>query len=89
MMLIWLGGLLFGLWWVWPHIEAMELTGDLVMALAWLIAGGAACAVGVPVVLVLWRRHRWKVVELDEARREMRAEVESIRELLQSRHLHN
>ena len=42
MMLIWLGGLLFGLWWVWPHIEAMELTGDLVMALAWLIAGGAA-----------------------------------------------
>ncbi|MGH7546993.1 MAG: hypothetical protein ACREMM_02305 [Gemmatimonadales bacterium] len=54
-----------------------------------LIAGGAACAVGVPLVLVLWRRHRRKVAELDQARREVRAEVESIRELLQSRHLHN
>lgn len=54
-----------------------------------LIAGGAACALGVPVVVVLWRRHRRKVAELDEARREMRAEVESIRELLQSRHLHD
>ncbi|HEU5262378.1 MAG TPA: hypothetical protein VFU41_13255 [Gemmatimonadales bacterium] len=54
-----------------------------------LIAGGAACALGVPVVVVLWRRHRRKVAELAEARREMRAEVESIRELLQSRHLHN
>jgi len=54
-----------------------------------LMAGGAACAFGVPVVVVLWRRHRRKMTELDEARREMRAEVESIRELLQSTHLHN
>ena len=54
-----------------------------------LVAGGATCAVGVPVVLVLWRRHRQKVAELNEARREMRAEVESIRHLLQSKHLRN
>lgn len=56
MMLIWLGGLLFGLWWVWPHIEAMELTADLVMALAWLIAGGAAWLLA----LNLGFQHYWR-----------------------------
>ncbi len=54
-----------------------------------LIASGAACAAGVPVVVVLWRRHRRNVAELEAARREMRAEVESIRDLLHGKHLHN
>ncbi len=45
MMLVWLGGLLVGLWWVWPHFERLELTGDLVMALVWLIMGAAAWGV--------------------------------------------
>lgn len=54
-----------------------------------LLAGGAACGVGVPGVIVLWRRHRRKLAELEQARREIRAEVESIRELLESKHLLN
>lgn len=40
-------------------------------------------------VIVYWRRHRHTIAELDAARREMRAEVEAIRELLQSRHFQN
>lgn len=54
-----------------------------------LIVGGATCAAAVPGVIVLWRHHRRKVAELQQAQREMRAEVESIRELLHGRHLHN
>jgi hypothetical protein len=42
LMAVWLGGLLFGLWWVWPHFERGELTGDLVLAVLWLVGGGAA-----------------------------------------------
>jgi hypothetical protein len=39
MMLLWLGGLLFGLWWVWPHFERASLTSDLVIAMLWLTTG--------------------------------------------------
>ncbi len=57
------------------------------------IVGGAACGAGVLGVVLAWRRHRRKVVELAaeiaEARRAMRAEVESIRELLREHHLQN
>jgi hypothetical protein len=57
MMLCWLGGLLFGIWWVWPIIEARQLTGDLVLALAWLIAGGAAWLLALNIGLQrYWRR---------------------------------
>jgi hypothetical protein len=57
MMLCWLGGLLFGIWWVWPLIEARQLTGDLVLALAWLIAGGAAWLLALNIGLQrYWRR---------------------------------
>lgn len=45
MMLVWLAGLGFGLWWVWPHFERMELTGELVGALIWLVIGVAAWVV--------------------------------------------
>ncbi len=56
-MLCWLGGLLFGIWWVWPIIEARQLTGDLVLALAWLIAGGAAWLLALNIGLQrYWRR---------------------------------
>ena len=41
MMLVWLAGLLYGLWWVWPLFERMTLTADLVMAAVWLIVGPA------------------------------------------------
>jgi hypothetical protein len=31
-----------GLWWVWPLVERMTLSVDLVMAAVWLIVGTAA-----------------------------------------------
>jgi hypothetical protein len=42
MMLVWLGALLFGVWWVWPHFERMSLTADLVVAIFWLLTGTVA-----------------------------------------------
>ncbi len=54
-----------------------------------LLLGGGAC-VGAAVLVVLgWRRYRRALTDLDNARREMRAEVESIRLLLQRKHLQN
>jgi hypothetical protein len=42
MMLMWLGGLVWGLWWVWPHIQQMNATADLVFSLMWLTVGATA-----------------------------------------------
>lgn len=42
MMLLWLGGLLFGLWWVWPNFERGTLTGDVVVSVLWLTTGALA-----------------------------------------------
>lgn len=39
---VWLAGLGLGAWWVWPHFERMELTGDLVFSAVWLVIGAAA-----------------------------------------------
>jgi hypothetical protein len=55
MMLVWLAGLLYGLWWVWPLFERMTLTADLVMAAVWLIVGSAAWLVALNLGL---RRYR-------------------------------
>ena len=52
--------------------------------LRFLVAGGI-CALVAVVVVLLWRRYRRTLAELDQARREMRAEIESIRELLKTR----
>jgi len=54
-----------------------------------LVAGGAVCAVGVVLVIVAWRRYRRTLAELDDAQRDMRQEIESIRALLHRRHLNN
>jgi hypothetical protein len=57
MMLIWLGGLVFGLWWVWPHFQRLTLTTDLVVASLWLITGATAWIVALNVGLHrYWRR---------------------------------
>ena len=42
MMLAWLGGLILGIWWVWPHVQRMTLTVDLVSGLLWLSVGTTA-----------------------------------------------
>ena len=57
MMAVWLGALLFGLWWVWPHVERMQLTGELVAALLWLIMGALAWVLALRLGLArYWRR---------------------------------
>ena len=55
----------------------------------WLVFWGAVCLVAAVLVVFGWRRYRRAMTDLERARREMRAEVESIRELLQSKHLDN
>ncbi|MGH7567824.1 MAG: hypothetical protein ACREL9_02475 [Gemmatimonadales bacterium] len=54
-----------------------------------LVALGGVCGAGAAAVVVFWRRHRRTIAELEAVRREMRAEVERIRDLLQSRHFQN
>ena len=55
----------------------------------WLVFWGAACLVAAVLVVLGWRRYRRVMSDLERARREMRAEVESIRQLLQGKHLDN
>jgi beta-lactamase regulating signal transducer with metallopeptidase domain len=55
----------------------------------WLVFWGAVCLVAAVLVVIGWRRYRRVVSDLERARREMRAEVESIRQLLQGKHLDN
>ena len=53
------------------------------------IVWGGVCVVLVAPVIVLWRRYRRAMLELERDRRELRAEAESIRDLLHGKHLHN
>ena len=55
----------------------------------WLIFWSAVCLVAAMLVVVGWRRYRRVMSDLERDRREMRAEVESIRELLHGKHLDN
>jgi beta-lactamase regulating signal transducer with metallopeptidase domain len=54
-----------------------------------LVFWGAVCLVAAILVVIGWRRYRRVMSDLERARREMRAEVESIRELLHSKHFDN
>lgn len=54
-----------------------------------LVAAGGACALGVVLVVAGWRRYRRTMAELEDARHDMKHEVTSIRELLQSHHLND
>lgn len=54
-----------------------------------LIMWGGACFVGAVLVVLGWRRYRRAMTEIERARKEMRADVESIRDLLRGKHLHN
>jgi hypothetical protein len=57
LMFVWMCGLISGVWWVWPHIQSMALTADLVVGLMWLIIGAAAWGVALNVGLQrYWRR---------------------------------
>jgi len=54
-----------------------------------LIVSGVACSLAAVLVVLSWRRYRRAITELEQARREMQAEVQSIRDLLHSKQLHN
>ena len=54
-----------------------------------LIVGGVACGIAAVLVVLGWRRYRRAMAELEQARRDMRAEVESIRDLLRGKGLRN
>ena len=60
----------------------------LLFALAGRFVAAAVCAAAAAVVLVAWRRYRRALAELADARREMKREAESIRDLLHT-HLRN
>ncbi|PYP03748.1 MAG: hypothetical protein DMD25_06875 [Gemmatimonadetes bacterium] len=63
--------------------------GGFALGRQWLVFWGAVCVVAAVLVVIGWRRYRSVMSDLERARREMRAEVESIRELLQGKHLDN
>ncbi len=54
-----------------------------------LVAGGIACGLGACTVVLMWRRYRRTLAELEDRRREMRAEVEALRDLVKDKHLQN
>jgi hypothetical protein len=54
-----------------------------------LVAGGIVCTLTAGAVVLGWRRYRRTLTDLDAHRREVRAEVEAIRDLLKEKHLQN
>ena len=54
-----------------------------------LVAWGAVFFVSAGLVVIGWRRYRRLMADLEQAQRDMRAEIESIRALLHEKHLHN
>ena len=56
---------------------------------AMLVLWGGACVIAAGLVVMGWRRYRRVMAELERARRDMRAEVDSIRDLLRGKHLQN
>ena len=54
-----------------------------------LVLWGGVCLVAAGLVVLGWRRYRRLMTDLERARRDMRAEVESIRALLHGKNLHN
>lgn len=51
----------------------------------WLLLAAAACATASLLPVVAWRRYRRTLAELEDDRREMKREVEELRELLRNR----
>jgi hypothetical protein len=57
LMAIWLVALVFGGWWIWPLVERLQLTADLIISLVWLVIGGAAWLVALNLgIQRYWRR---------------------------------
>jgi len=65
------------------------LYSGLSLARPALVLSGVGCALVAVLVGLSWRRYRRAIAELEQARRDMRAEVESLRDLLRGKGLHN
>jgi protein-S-isoprenylcysteine O-methyltransferase Ste14 len=63
--------------------------GGLALRRPVLVVWGGVCLVAALLVVLWWRRYRRVWTDLERARREMRAEVESIRQLLDGKNVHN
>jgi O-antigen/teichoic acid export membrane protein len=71
-------------------LDALLLAyGGIALGRPTLVAWGGACLAAAVLVVLGWRRYRRILSDLERARREMRTEVESIRQLLQGKHLNN
>ena len=55
----------------------------------WLLVAAAGCLLGAALVIVGWRRYQRVIAELEVARREMKREVDEIRDLLFRKHVSN
>jgi protein-S-isoprenylcysteine O-methyltransferase Ste14 len=63
--------------------------GGLALRRPLLVVWGGVCLVAALLVVLWWRRYRRVWSDLQRARRDMRAEVESIRQLLHGKNLHD
>ena len=54
-----------------------------------LVVWGGVCTLLAVLVVLLWRRYGRVMAELERDRRDLRAEAESIRQLLRDKHLQN
>ncbi len=68
---------------------ALLVLGGVVLGRVVLVILGAACALVAALVLLGWRRYRRTMEELDAARREIRGDVDAIRDLLHRHHRDN
>lgn len=68
---------------------ALLAYGGVLLGRFALLVAAAVCAALALLVALGWRRYRRTVAEISAARRDMRREVEAIRELLQRHHLNN
>jgi high-affinity Fe2+/Pb2+ permease len=55
----------------------------------WLVVWSGVCFIAALLVVLGWRWYRRALSDLERAPREMRAEIESIRQLLHSKKLHD
>jgi len=54
-----------------------------------LVAGGITCGLAACAVVLMWRRYRRTLAELAVRRREMKAEVDALRDLMKEKRLQN
>ena len=71
-------------------LDALLLAyAGVVRSQPWLLIAAGTCLTGAVLVIAGWRRYQRAMAELEVERREMKREVEEIRELLFRKHASN